>query len=246
MKRVRLTSILAVLLVVIGYILYSSQKSPPTPKQDPTKGVLSINIDKSVYQPGEKVYIQMASLDKNGDTLCDSNLKLTVNSQNLEVTQSPTCSPDNYVTNNPDYTSFFTPTEAGKYTLTLTNSNSSVSTSFEVSKDLPKLSISRWGPTRVNPDGKTRYPMVITVTAHQDYQGRFEDRLPPGFTFPWIGPAELTQNKNYSTLSWDINLSTGQKTELKYEYSVPPSTPKEYTIISPQFESRPWQLVTNL
>ena len=244
MKKTISIITLAVLLVVTGYILYSLQKSPPTPKQDPIKGVLSINTDKSIYQPGEKVYIQMASLDENGDTLCDSNLKLAVNSERLEITQSPTCSPDNNVTNSPDYTSFFTPTSSGKYTLTLTNTSNTSSTSFEVSKDLPGLSISRWGPTRINPDGKTRYPMVITITAPQDYKGKFEDRLPPEFTFPWIGPAKLTQNKNSSTLSWDIGLKAGETIELKYEYSVPPTSLQQYTIIASQFESRPWTLAT--
>ncbi|MDR3642149.1 MAG: hypothetical protein P4L74_00800 [Candidatus Doudnabacteria bacterium] len=51
--------------------------SAPQASQFP-EGVLAVNTDQAAYQPGENVYVQMASLDSNGHTLCNSNLELDV------------------------------------------------------------------------------------------------------------------------------------------------------------------------
>ena len=43
-----------------------------------TWGVLAINTNKSIYLPGERVYLQMGVLDKRGHTICNADLVLDI------------------------------------------------------------------------------------------------------------------------------------------------------------------------
>jgi len=47
-------------------------------EQDFSWGVLAINVNKSIYLPSEKAYLQMAVLDNYGHTVCDADLTLEV------------------------------------------------------------------------------------------------------------------------------------------------------------------------
>jgi len=47
-------------------------------EQDFTWGVLAINVNKSIYLPNEKTYLQMAALDEGGHTICDADLMLEI------------------------------------------------------------------------------------------------------------------------------------------------------------------------
>ena len=65
-------------------------------KRDFTWGVLAINTNKAAYTSGEEAYIQMASLNKHGHTLCNSKLELQItnitngsNSQTNTFTTDP-------------------------------------------------------------------------------------------------------------------------------------------------------------
>ena len=53
-----------------------------TQEQDFRWGVLAINTNKSIYLPGETVYLQMAVLKDDGHTICDAKLKLKIKNQN--------------------------------------------------------------------------------------------------------------------------------------------------------------------
>lgn len=202
-----------------------------------TPGTLLVNTDKSVYAPGEEVYIQITSLDHLGNTLCNSNIKLSVSNLTLqseesfpEVKPSTTCSLDDKIVNNPDYFAYFKTSDEGDYKITLTNTDGSVGTSgFSVARNLPELSVSRWGSARINLNDANRYPMVISVTANQNFRGTLTDKIPEGFSFVWYGTAKLSSNisetgndasqdkQNY--ISWDLDLKKGEKAELKYNYA---------------------------
>jgi hypothetical protein len=190
------------------------------------RGNLVLNTDKALYTPGEKVFFQMASLDENGDTLCDSNLELsiTLNSKlltdNLPVSPSSTCDPSGIVSNSPDYTTFFKPEEEGTYKITLTNKDNGdlTETEIEVSSSPPDISITRWGPTKIDSTVSNRYPMVITVSANENYTGKVTDELPGNFSFAWYGTAEIGEKNGSKTKSQPIDLKAGESMELKYEY----------------------------
>ncbi len=42
------------------------------------RGVLAINVNKSIYLPGEEAYLQMAALRDDGHTICDAGLRLQI------------------------------------------------------------------------------------------------------------------------------------------------------------------------
>ncbi|NCN22521.1 hypothetical protein GW934_03470, partial [Candidatus Falkowbacteria bacterium] len=80
-------------------------------EEDFTWGVLAINVNKSIYLPGDQAYLQMAVLDDAGHTICDANLNLEIFAPNgstttLEVQKSGECGP-NSVTYTPDYYTYY-------------------------------------------------------------------------------------------------------------------------------------------
>ena len=83
---------IAVILVVVPIVLFTknffSNKSEGDKNISVISGLLLINTDKSKSIPGEKVSIQITSLDGDGKTLCDSNLKLEIIKDN-EVISEP-------------------------------------------------------------------------------------------------------------------------------------------------------------
>src|SRR3989344_5723084 len=125
----------AVVILVISFIVVKGpKKNEEITFENTGNKTLVINIDKNQYLPGEEVYIQMASLDDQGNTLCNSKLEIVITNNlqptpynlppttyNLSVFPSTTCSPDNNVTNSPDYYAYFIPKDIGIYKITLKN-----------------------------------------------------------------------------------------------------------------------------
>ncbi|KKU95917.1 MAG: hypothetical protein UY28_C0042G0003, partial [Candidatus Amesbacteria bacterium GW2011_GWB1_48_13] len=217
------------------------------PKGPKVPLVLVVNTDKSVYAPGETVKFQMASLDKVGHTLCDSKLSLEVKRSfwkryRLPVVNSPTCGDDN-VTNDPDYTATFNIPATGKYRFTLTNKSNRQKAAGEitVSKDSPVLDIKRSSATRINPFESNRYPMVVSITANEDWQGEYTDIIPDSYTFAWYGAAKVDKNR----ISWDLELNKGETVELKYEYTPEKISPALFYIVSSHETAPVWQIASD-
>lgn len=241
-----------------------------------SKGVLALNTDQSFYLSGETVLFQMASLDKNGDTLCNSNLQLEIAVpkqwkkdkllyQDKQIVTTATCSPDNNVTNEPDYIARYVTSQPGKYKLKLTNldTGKQVTSEFQVfnpdaaiNNDHPSnLQISRSGATRINPFKSDRYPMIIKVTAKNGFKGKLVEQVPLDFQLQWIGTAQVTENKMHKILSWEVDLKPGESKDFAYEYDAADVSPnfvrfrkikllddvKKQIVI----ESHHWQVVLN-
>ncbi len=228
-------------------------------RSDYSKGVLAVNLEKNVVPINQKISIQLSSLDNKGQTLCDSNLEVTVTRQednssttmniaNGGIGKSSSCSPDNNVTNEADYITFYTPTQAGTYHVQLTDTDTklSVSNEFIVPNESPVLDVKRWSATRINPSKSSRYPMVITVTAIKDYKGKFQEFLPRNFELAWQGPANVTKDDNNTVVTWDLDLTAGQQKELKYEYSAPVVSPYFYKLHSSEEFNSEWQIASDL
>jgi hypothetical protein len=266
--------IAAFITLAIAVVLFGNKKNPDSQKtadfmtdgdkmladHDFSKGVLAVNFPKNLYKANEQVAIQLSSLDSKGQTLCNSNLQLVIiNSQGAEIakmstaeksiTKSPTCSPDNNVTNEADYLALFIPTVADNYTVKLTNTDTglTVSNIFEVSDQLETLDVQRWSATRINPEKSDRYPMAITVTANEDYDGKFEEILPPNFELAWQGPATVSKDDKAVKLTWDVNLKKGEVKELKYEYKAPKVSPYFYVLKTNADDAKEnlWQIASD-
>ncbi|MCC7290086.1 LamG domain-containing protein [bacterium] len=218
-------------------------------EKDFTWGVLAVNTNKSVFTLGENVFLQLASLDEKGHTLCNSNLKLKITSPNggveyTEVRKSGDCFDDN-VTLKADYYSNFEPTQIGSYVIQLTNSDLgyTISDSFRVEKSVPFI-IERFGPTRIFP--KSDYKMKIFVTANTDYVGKVEELVPSSFKVN----QKTMEGLNGKLLTWDVNLKKGESKSVEYIFDAPDISPELYVIgplrIGEFSEYRTWKVASDI
>jgi hypothetical protein len=160
-------------------------------------GVLAVNTNKTIYEPGEEVSLMMAALSETGDTICNATLELVITDPNGYETVSPVrqsgqCG-DNNVTNVADYLSEYRTGPVGRYDIQLaqigTESNvlHQVRDSFEVQEQAPFV-IERRGATRIWPSAN--YGMELSLTAVNDFKGEFIEAIPEDFIVVDSGGAE--------------------------------------------------------
>ncbi|KKQ60711.1 MAG: hypothetical protein US83_C0013G0001, partial [Candidatus Falkowbacteria bacterium GW2011_GWC2_38_22] len=231
-------------------------------------GVLAFNADKASYLPGETAYLQMASLDSIGHTLCDSNLVLDIETpsgktETLSVGDgtiflSSECGADN-VTDAPDYFVHYPLSESGRYRFKLTNldNNYSVEDFLTVQDERPFL-LERTGATRINPF-KSAYIMKISFRPEQDFQGYIEENLPSSFRLAEIsGEGQLgiaDEIDGTQKISWPVSATAGETIELYYTYLAPKISPQFYLLGSLSVyglngdrfyaEERSWQIAAD-
>lgn len=210
-------------------------------------GVLVINTNKSVYLANESAYLQMASLNEYGNTLCDSNLKLEVidpqnETKTIDIEKSETCG-NNNVTDNPDYFSHYQTDSVGTYQIKLKNldNNFEISDSFEVKESLP-FEIERVAATRINPFA-SEYQMTIKVKANQDLKGYIIEKKPDDF--------QIINSK----FGWNVDMKAGEEQILSYVYQAPKISPQIFSLgplrLTDELgqivfsESRPWLLASD-
>jgi len=197
-------------------------------------GVLAINTNKSIYLPGERIYLQMATLDSNGHTICNSNLELEIinplgQSNYPRVETSGFCGPDNVV-GVPDYFSYYSVVEVGEYKTRLTNLDTGyeIIDSFQVAENVP-FEIERIGPTRIYP--KANYEMKLKIKANQNFQGNIVEFVPSGFKIITKIPTGREKFKDGQVIIWrNIVLGAGDSIELKYEFDAPNISPYLYVL----------------
>ena len=214
-------------------------------EQDFTWGVLALNINKSVYAPGEKVSIQMGVLNAVGHTLCDVDMTLQViapsgatqsfaTSDNT-IEHSVDCHPDAY-TDVPDYaTHYLIPSEEGTYALVLSATTDSgtrvMYDSFEVRSDAG-FSIERTGPTRIYPVAS--YPITLAVVSDTDWSGSLVERVPAVFE---ISPLDSADSYNSvvidgddKVITWNVSLHKGVLQKFGYQFVAPRISPEFYLL----------------
>jgi len=240
-------SICLVIFVVFVIIIFNIEAKSNQTKV-PSKGILLLNTDKSNYLPGEIMIVSMISLDENGQTLCQSNLKLEItNPQNVSatapITKSPTCG-DNNITNDPDYFASYTLENIGEYKIKLSDLDTKnvLETKIEVGQNL-SFDIKRSGAIRLNTSKSNRYPMIITIKANRDFLGQIKDQIPDGLKIVWQGDAK-TDGAN---LVWEVNMKSGETKVFSYEYSITDASSATYTLGPVTIDKRNmgsvWQIV---
>ncbi|MDO8601050.1 MAG: hypothetical protein Q7R46_00025, partial [bacterium] len=220
-------------------------------EQEFTWGVLAINTNKSIYLsaearakadlPPETAYLQMASLNDMGSTICDTNLKLEITDPSgatttPEVQKSGKCAKNN-VTDTPDYFAYYQIGEKGTYGMKLTNldNNYEIADSFEVKKSVP-FDVERVGPTRIYPPAT--YEVTLKIKANEDFQGQIMEQAPADF--------QIT-----GTNVWDVDWQEGETYELKYQFKAPNVSPYLYLLGPLTFEknkfteARLWQIASD-
>ena len=221
-------------------------------QQDFTWGVLSINVNKSVYETGEDAYLQMGVLTNQGHTICSANLGLTITSpngtvanfstNNHSIVSEPQCGPDNVISVPDYYAHFPIPNEAGTYTMVLTaltaNGTRTITDTFLVVQNA-NFSVERVGPTRIFP--YSNYPMQIKVTAKNNWQGVVSEYAPTSFgilageqgqSFDSVETVDdpNTTSGHIKKISWNVSLTAGQETTLGYIFDAPDISPEYYIL----------------
>jgi hypothetical protein len=247
-------------------------------KQDFAWGVLAINPDKSVYAPGDKAFLSLAVLDETGLMVCNADVKLKIKNEKLKIEEelstengkikiNPECKVKNFVTK-PDYEAAYIVGEEGTYTMELTavtkNGSYSIKDFFVVKSQVP-FTIQRSAATRIYPVYK--YPVNITVIAHEDFAGEIQEFVPSSFQisnqegsdvfFKSIKFGKLP-DLPYSgqQIIWDVNLKKGETIKLGYIYESPHESPnfflngplhfysKNNTLVYK--ETRAWQIAVDV
>ena len=168
-------------------------------EQDFTWGVLAINTNKSIYSTNEEAEIQIAVVDDEGVPVCDADIELTIKTPGGSIKQLTTskgeeqgeihvsrhCQEHDF-TLVPDYiTRYQVASERGTYEMTLTAKTSkgeyTIEDSFQVEEeDKIPFHIERREVTRLYP--KATYPVVLNITANQDFKGTVTETVPISFT----------------------------------------------------------------
>jgi hypothetical protein len=239
-----------------------------TSAQDFTWGVLAINMNKSVYSPGEEAKLQFGVLDENGDMVCDAKLKLEIRNEKGEIegefstedgrikVNQDVCQSHEF-TLEPDYAAEYKTGEEGKYEMILTaetkNGSYTISDALQVNQLAP-FEVERVSATRIYPVNK--YPVQFDIITDQDFEGQIVEEVPDNFDIDLKAQnANLkTTTQNSKLITWDIDVKRGDKFTLKYTYDAPDISPEFYLLGPLKFiesektifeEARQWQIAVD-
>ncbi len=199
-------------------------------------GVLAINPNKSEYQVGETAQISIGALSPNGNTICEANLNLFITDPNEAVTMIPVeesglCNGNNVV-DRPDFFAVASTSVTGEHELYLErldeqgNVISFTTDTFLVSA-LQNLSIERNGPTRIYP--VSPYPMTLTISAKESFNGVLTERLPKDFVISST-TADITFSGDEQILTWNLSIRAGQTESVSYGFDAPDISPYLYNL----------------
>ncbi len=246
------------------YTTLSKDGQTKTLEQSFYYGVLAINTNKSIYQPGEKALLQMATLNSDGHTVCNANLNLTIESPDgakqvftsvdKTIQASSSCGADN-VTDLPDYTASYQTVSPGIYKITLTNKDTDyeITDSFEVRNSVA-FDVERTSATRINPF-KAAYTMHINIKTNEDFKGEMVETVPSDFVIlnlfqdlKEIGK-QVRSDSGMQFITWRVDLKKGESTSLEYTYQSPKVSPGLFQVgplkIGSFEEIRQWQLASD-
>lgn len=200
-------------------------------------GVLAMNPDQTTYPLGAEALITMGAVSENGNTLCEAELQLYIFDptgyvHDALVERSGLCNGNNFI-NAPDYLATFSPTVPGTYEMYLEHIGpqgdvvAHTYDTFIVREDAP-LTMERTGPTRINP--RFEYPMSVTVTAYEAFDGEFIEQVPADFVISTSTEARIEERGNIQELIWDVTLLAGESRTFTYNFDAPDISPYLYNL----------------
>ncbi|RJO59457.1 hypothetical protein C4546_02060 [Candidatus Parcubacteria bacterium] len=224
-------------------------------------GVLVMNMNRSVYRPGQTVYFGMATLDPQGHTICDAELVLKITdpfgavkilkTEDGGITRSNECGPIT-VTDVPDYSAEYDTADEGEYQAELTAVTTSgvhfISETIYVDAVIP-FDISRSGPTRIYP--LADYTMAVTVKAQDDFVGLVEETLPGSFEVLIVSNnGQVKKEGKVLKIKWQVKWRANQIYTLSYRFNPPDISPELFLLgpvkIGNYLESRQWQIASDI
>ncbi|MDP2632657.1 MAG: glycosyltransferase family 2 protein [Candidatus Curtissbacteria bacterium] len=234
-------------------------------RQDFTWGVLAINVNKSIYTPGEAAKLAFGVLDDAGNTICNAKLKLTISAKGQEasgwdfstddgsIRRSEKCDGNKY-SPVPDYTAQFVTGFPGIYQMELSVQTEAgtrqIEDYFEVWESVP-FDVERTSfPTRIKT--QVEYPVKLTIVANQDFAGEVVETVPSSFNASCqlsVASCRINEEAKQKTINWQVDWRKGEKHELSYTIKFPPPSPQFYLIgplkIGNFEEARTWQIAAD-
>ncbi|OGM63271.1 hypothetical protein A2961_05240 [Candidatus Woesebacteria bacterium RIFCSPLOWO2_01_FULL_39_21] len=231
-------------------------------------GVLAMNTNKFIYQPGEQVKFAIGVLDEQGRTVCDAKLRLEIKNPDFQIQKLTTeeetikVNPECWVydvNKRPDFEATYQAGAVGTYDVKLIaiskNGEQVREVTFKVA-DQTYFVIERNTPTRIYP--VKPYTVEIKIKANQDFQGKVEEAVPENFILKLGGNSQtktFDQVQNVDgekKLTWNLQFKKDDAVTLAYQYDSPDKSPDYYELGPLKFideqrnvvyqETRAWQL----
>jgi hypothetical protein len=204
-------------------------------------GVLAVNFDQDVYEPGDKGNVHIGILDDEGIQVCDAETHLEVTDsrgrvKTVDVTlDAKACDSANSQNILPDYSAKYSFDDAGEYTFRLTVDNGegdrTISKKVEV-KEKPDFTISRKAATRLYPFGAA--PMELVIYSENSFEGNVVEYLPKDFEILSSSHAFeklVADSEGVRAVTWNnLKIEAGKTLTISYEYDAPNISPYFYNV----------------
>jgi hypothetical protein len=214
-------------------------------------GLVSLNTKKSIYKPGEVAEFILVLLDKDGHSVSGGDIDLHVtdcanktvylSTSNGTITPSEDCG---------IYSADCRTEREGEHRIDVTALIDDVpvtfSTYFLVLEDYD-FDIQRTAKSKIDPTKEISFDVVVEVESFVDVGSlMIQECVPADFEIGSTDATVITEDSN-KILTWGRNL-TGNKTSVRYSYSVPHIWPYLYALgpVGVQYgsqtfkEARPW------
>src|SRR5256712_1393812 len=214
-------------------------------------GLVSLNTQKSIYKPGEVANFIIVVLDNGGHSVCNATIVMNVHDPSSNVT---TLTSENGITPDPEcglYNAHYTTKSEGNYTIDMTAQNPSgtaaFSTSFSVQNSY-SFDIVRTADSKIDPvDNPNLFNVTVDIGSYVNATSvTIQESVPSVFNVKT--DANVKTVGDTKILTWNKDL-IGNKTSIKYSYSVPLEFPRLYALGPMQIayeknqtftEARPW------
>src|SRR3989344_437889 len=214
-------------------------------------GLVSLNTKKSTYKPGETAEFVIVVLDNQGHPIGDATLSMDITDPNSQITH---LSSNNGITPGDEtglYDAEFATGEEGIYTVDINAKANGIDTNFSTTFDVKSFveyDIIRTAQSKVDPTtNPNSFDVMIDIES-------FVGSDPVTITESISAVLDVVTDGKVNTfvdrkiITWDRDL-VGNKTSIKYSYSVPYDFPSLYDLGPLQityengqtfYETRPW------
>lgn len=204
-----------------------------TEKEEVMRGLVSLNTEKSIYKPGEVAEFILVVLDKEGHSVRGGDIELLV-TDSAQKTVSLSTS-NGTITPGDDYGIYFAEylTEReGEHTIDVTALIDGVpvtfSTNFMVLQEYD-FDILRTTPSKIDPTRQRSFDVIVDVESFVAVGSlMIKEYVPADFEISNTDATVLTEDST-KILTWERNV-IGNKTSVRYSYSVPDLWPYLYAI----------------
>ena len=235
--------------------------------QDFVWGVIAMNTDQDVYEPGNLGNISMGVLNDSGVPVCDAELLLEITSPSgsvgrPKIENTGVCETFDSLNTQPDYFSEYTFSQAGLYVLKLTatlpNGKVRTMTNEVTVENSPSYIITRKAATRLYPVGIS--PMTSDIIFFEAFDGLISDVVPADFEVSSIesagtaisdnGSVTLSEDGLSKIITWQVTAEPGNTQSFRYFFDAPDISPEFYTIgpissTGSLIEKRKWQIAND-